>query len=392
MQDGRPILQKRRLTAQRRCAVLLSRRSFVGALSASALGFGAGVRGIGSMLQTDAAAAREHLEPIAGSTIAVFDGSTGYGQTTGVRNFTDATLTHRGNTWWMYGAAFVEGPPPAINLVSASLPPGAPLSAAGWTMTTLPGEADRAATLAPASPAGRWDVGRHCPCHARGWDATASGGKGAWRERLYYAGSATMFGGPYRIGFAEWDGSRWVPEETACLKAAEPWEHGNVAEPNVIFHDDRWHMWYCAGPDSQMRYAQGYTVSDDGRNWWRRSVFFSAEQEVFDYSVVAANRRLEAIFSRGNPNSGHTGLKDGLWWSYTANSPDTRNSWSEPQRILSVTPATPAWCASAIWKPSFRYDENDPAQMWLFFDGAAASTGGRPVFSVGATQYRLVRP
>jgi hypothetical protein len=371
--------------------MLLSRRSFVSALGSATMTFGGNLERIASMLQAASLAGKEHLEPIADSTIAVFDGRTGYGKVTGVRNFTDVTLASREDTWWMYGAALVDGPPFGIDLVSASLAAGTPLSAAGWTITGSPSAPDKATALIPASPAGRWDVGRHCPCYARGWDASAGGGKGAWRERLYYAGSATMFGGPYAIGFAEWDSSRWALQETACLKAAEPWERGNVAEPNVIFHGDRWHMWYCAGPDSQMRYAQGYAVSDDGKNWWQRSVFFSAEQEVFDYAVIAANRRLEAVFSRGNPNSGQIGARDGLWWSFTAKSPETRENWSEPQRILSVTPSTPAWCAGAIWKPTFRYNQNDPARMLLFFDGAAASTNGRPVFSVGAAEYRFVR-
>jgi hypothetical protein len=373
--------------------MLLSRRIFVSGISTAALGFGGPFRRIIAMSQVGGELRKDHLELVANSTFPVFDGQTGYGQISGVRNFTDVTLAKRGDTWWMYGAGLVFGPPAAINLVSASLPAGAPLSVTGWTITTLPGKAEQAAELMPASPAGRWDVGRHCPCYVRGWDASASSGKGAWRERLYYAGSATMFGGPYTIGFAEWDGSRWMPQQTACLKATEPWEHGNVAEPNVIFHNGEWHLWYCAGPDAAMRYAQGYAVSDDGKTWWQRTVFYPAEREVFDYSVIAANGRLEAVFSRGNPNTGHTRPEDGLWWTYAAAkaAPETRESWSEPQQILSVTPGAPAWYANAVWKPSFRYDENDPARILLFFDGAAAGTGGRPVFSVGAAELRLVR-
>ena len=367
--------------------MLLSRRSFVGGLTGIAM---RPRGGIASLLQASGPSVNEHLELIQGSMMPVFDGSTGFGKFTGLRNFTDATIVRRGDGWWMYGAALLVAPSPAINLASAFLPAGTPLSAAGWTITTLPGKAEQAAALMPASPAGRWDVGRHCPCYVRGWDASADGDKGAWRERLYYAGSATTFGGPYTIGFAEWDGSRWVSQDTPCLKAAEPWEHGNVGEPNVLFHNEHWQMWYTAGPDTLMHYAQGYAVSDDGRNWWQRSVFMPAEQEVFDYSVVPANGRLEAIFSRGSPNARPAKPKDGLWWSYTTKSPQTREGWSEPQRILSVTSASPAWCGNAIWKPSFHYDQNDPSRMWLFFDGSGALD--KLVFSVGAAQFRLVKP
>ena len=371
--------------------MLLSRRSFVGSLGALTVQSSGRFGRITPVLQASTAPRKERLDLVPNAIVPVFDGLTGYGKISRVRDFTDITLARRGNQWWMYGAGLITEPSPGINLVSAFLAAGAPLRAAGWSMTTLPGKEDQAAALMPAAGAGHWDTGRHCPCYVRGWDASASDGKGAWRERLYYAGSATTFGEPYTIGFAEWDGSRWTPQEAPCLKASEPWEHGNVAEPNVIFHDDRWHMWYCAGPDAQMRYAQGHAVSDDGTNWWQRSVFFPLEQEVLDYSVIAANGRYEAVFARGNPNSSHRGPKDGLWWSYAAKSPETVESWSDPQRIFSVTPAMPAWCADAIWKPSFRYDENDPTLMWLFFDGAAAGTGGRPVFSVGATEFRLVR-
>lgn len=323
---------------------------------------------------------------IPGSAVAVFNGSTGYGKIANVHNFTDASVVKRGDRWWMFGAGLVKSSGFAINLLSASLDPHVPLGAQGWKITTKADDPAQAAEVIPASPGGRWDVGRHCPCYAAGWDPTANNGKGERRERLYYSGSATIFGGPYSNGFAEWDGERWVPQETPCFPANEPWEYGNVSEPNVIFHEDKWHMWYSAGPDSSKRYAQGYSVSVDGKTNWKRSLFYPAAEQIFDHAVIAANGRLEAIFARYSPISREAGPNDGLWWYYAERSYSGRENWSKPEQVLSATEVGANWCAKGIWKPTFQYSSAARNQLFIFFDGSAGNTGARPVFSVGCIE------
>jgi hypothetical protein len=33
--------------------------------------------------------------------------------------------------------------------------------------------------------------------------------------------------------------------------ATEAWEHGGVYEPNLIYHDGKWKMWYVAGSNHE---------------------------------------------------------------------------------------------------------------------------------------------
>ena len=114
----------------------------------------------------------------------------------------------------------------ATDLYSASLPPGAPLSAAGWTPTRNP--SGEVASLAGRKHSQPWDGngGRHCPAYVQGWDPS----EGKWVERIYYAGAADHLWGPYSIGFLQWDGDRWVDQSEPAFTADETWEHGSVYE------------------------------------------------------------------------------------------------------------------------------------------------------------------
>jgi len=60
----------------------------------------------------------------------------------------------------------------AIALFSASLPVGAPLSAAGWALTPHPDDPKRVALLADHDKSSAWDLkgGRHCPSYVEGVD------------------------------------------------------------------------------------------------------------------------------------------------------------------------------------------------------------------------------
>ena len=120
--------------------------------------------------------------------------------------------------------------------------------------------------LAGHSMSSSWDGngGRHCPSYVKGWDPV----KGDWIERLYYAGSAENLWGPYTIGFLEWDGERWVDQPGPAFTANEAWEHGSVYEPNLIYHDGKWKMWYVAGANQDDYLVHGYAESADGVTGW----------------------------------------------------------------------------------------------------------------------------
>ena len=95
-----------------------------------------------------------------------------------------------------------------------------------------------------------------------GWDPE----KKAQVERVYYAGAAENLWGPYTIGFLEWDGERWQDQPEPVFGANEDWEHGSVYEPNLVYHEGKWKMWYVAGSKSLEDYlVHGYSESADGR-------------------------------------------------------------------------------------------------------------------------------
>src|SRR5205823_13044240 len=127
-------------------------------------------------------------------TTKVFDPENGFAAVTNVIELTDATLARRGDRWWMYLAGEATGHE-GIRLFSASLPPGAPLAASGWALTTEPQDAKKIALLAPSERSAAWDLrgGRHCPAYVRGFDPS----RGAWIERIYYAGAPENPWGPY---------------------------------------------------------------------------------------------------------------------------------------------------------------------------------------------------
>ena len=192
----------------------------------------------------------------------------------------DATVVRRGEQWQIYLAGQARGHG-ATDLYSASLPVGAPLSALGWRITR-----DKTGDLTPiagreASAAWDGNGGRHCPSYVKGWDP----GRREWVERIYYAGSAENLWGPYSIGFLQWNGETWEDRSEPAFAANEEWEHGSVYEPNLIYHDGKWKMWYVAGSNQENYLVQGYAESDDGcRSWSRHAMFAPPEMKMFDFA------------------------------------------------------------------------------------------------------------
>jgi hypothetical protein len=182
---------------------------------------------------------------------------------TGGTELVDATVVRRNGHWRIYLAGQPEGHG-ATNLFSASLPVGAPFSAHDWKLTR--DESGRLVPLARSDLRGAWDGcgGRHCPSYVRGWDPV----KGEWVERIYYAGSADNLWGPYSIGFLEWTGTLWEDREGPVFTASEAWERGSVYEPNLIYHDGKWKMWYVAGSNHENYLIHGYAESENGRTDW----------------------------------------------------------------------------------------------------------------------------
>lgn len=297
---------------------------------------------------------------------------------------TDSTVVRRNDRWWMYLAGKVGGRE-GIQLFSASLPDGAPLAAAGWTLTPDPGDPTRVAMLAPQAASAPWDLkgGRHCPSYVKGWDPD----RRAWVERIYYAGGADAVWGPYTIGYLEWDGRAWREQPEPVFTATEAWQHGSVYEPNLVYVDGLWRMWFAAGSNQEDYIVQGYSESADGRtNWTPPRIVCPAEQKVFDFCVYPGPQGFEAVFSRVWLAGGHPPADTGLWWCQAAEPSPRLEDWSRPVQIL--TAEDRGW-HSGPWKPSACYGEADPRRLFVFFDGAYSRNDGSPfpfVFTLGCLE------
>jgi hypothetical protein len=232
-------------------------------------------------------------------------------------------------------------------------------------LTPDPANQTRIADLAGHEHSKAWDLigGRHCPSYVRGFDPQRK----TWVERIYYAGGAKQVWGPYTIGYLEWDGSKWVDQSDPVFLANEAWEHGSVYEPNLIYHDGKWKMWYVAGSNQEDYLVHGYSESADGRTGWsKHEVFFPAEEKVFDFSVVETKTGFEAVFARVWMGKTPPSPKTGLWWCHARTPSAKLSEWSTPVQIM--TGADVGW-HSGPWKPSLRYDDHAPNRMFVFFDG-----------------------
>jgi hypothetical protein len=297
----------------------------------------------------------------------------------------DATVVKRADRWWMYMAGQAHGYGPT-ELYSASLPPGAPLSAQGWVLTR--DETGELIPLAGRAASRTWDGngGRHCPSHVNGWDP----GKKQWVERIYYAGAADNLWGPYTIGYLEWDGETWVDQPTPVFVAAEDWERGSVYEPNLVYADGKWKMWYVAGSNVDDRLIHGVAESEDGRTGWsERTVFAIPEMKMFDFCVRRRPDRYEAVFSRVWLANTSAPTDTGLWWCCSeAPSADLRD-WSEPVQIMNAQDR--GW-HSGPWKPSLTYSDSETNRAFVFFDGTYRTSDPGPfpfAFTCGCIELEL---
>jgi hypothetical protein len=297
----------------------------------------------------------------------------------------DASVVRRGDRWWMVLAGQAHGFG-ATNLFSASLDSGAPLSSHGWNLTR--DETGEMAPLAERRVSHAWDGkgGRHCPSHVKGWDPH----KRAWVERIYYAGAAENLWGPYTIGFLEWNGEEWIDQPAPAFAANEDWEHGSVFEPNLIYHDGKWKIWYVAGSNHENYLVHGYAESDDGVGGWsRHTVFASPEVKMFDFCVRQRAGSFDAIFARVAAGEGRPPVEAGLWWCRADSPSGTLSDWGRPVQIM--TTQDRGW-HSGPWKPSFEFDEENANHAFVFFDGLYRTGDPGPfpfAFTLGCLEVEL---
>jgi hypothetical protein len=310
--------------------------------------------------------------------IKVFDPADGFAPLTDVNEVTDPSVFKLGDRWWMCVAAEVANRP-GIQLATASLPEAAPLSPSGWTLTAERPDSRRIAVL-PQERSRAWDLrgGRHCPAYVKGWDPHTH----RWVDRIYYAGGAEHLWGPYTIGYLEWHDEGWIDEPAPVFVATEGWEHGSVYEPNMIYADGKWKLWYVAGSNHENYLVQGYAESEDGRSHWTpHQIFAPADMKMFDFRAFQAGAVYEAVFSRVSLR-GAPCAQAGLWRCRCDQPSPRLTDWSDPVQIMTADDR--GW-HSGPWKPTTAFT-SDPDRLLVFFSGAYSRQDASPfpfVFTLG---------
>jgi hypothetical protein len=209
-------------------------------------------------------------------------------------------------------------------------------------------------------------------------------------ERIYYAGAAENLWGPYTIGYFEWDGEKWTDQPEPAFQANEEWERGSVFEPNLIYHDGKWKMWYVAGSHGEDYLVHGYSESADGRtSWSKQEIFAPPEMKMFDFCVRPRGHQFDAIFSRVWVSGGMPAPGTGLWHCRSSTPSPKLSDWSEPVQIMTAEDC--GW-HSGPWKPSFQFDERGPARAYVFFNGLYRTDDPGPfpfAFTLGCLQIDL---
>ena len=312
----------------------------------------------------------ENQRPFKVKKIKIFDPAEGFKPFTNVVELTDATIAKRGDRWWMCLAGEAGGYE-GIELFSATLPQGVPLVATGWQLTPSAKNPKEIVSVASHEFSHSWDLkgGRHCPSYVKGFDP----GRNAWVERVYYAGAPENPWGPYSIGYLEWSGNTWVDQSEPVFLPTEGWEHGSVYEPNLIYADGKWKMWYVAGSNMEDYLVQGFSESSDGHSGWSaHKIFAPAEEKIFDFRVIERNGEYEAVFSRVWLGKTAVPANTGLWWCRSKTLSSELVDWCAPVQIMNADDG--GWHAGP-WRPSVQYSESDPNRMFVFFDGGYVKKG-----------------
>jgi hypothetical protein len=209
-------------------------------------------------------------------------------------------------------------------------------------------------------------------------------------ERIYYAGAAENLWGPYTIGFLEFDGEAWRDQREPVFTANEDWEHGSVYEPNLIYHDGKWKMWYVAGSNQEDHLVHGYAESEDGETGWSSHLVFAPpEMKMFDFCVRQRGESFDAIFARVWVGGGAPPLATGLWWCRADTPSSLLSEWSEPIQIM--TAEDRGW-HSGPWKPSFELQSDRGERALVFFDGGYRTSDPGPfpfAFTLGCAEVHL---
>jgi hypothetical protein len=316
--------------------------------------------------------------------VQIFDTAVGFAPVENLIAIGDPNVAKFGGQWWMFFGAAHTGQ--KVNIFTASLPVGAPLSSDEWTITTVAGDPTRAAPLVEHPQEGQPDEWLHTPSYARG-----AGVDGTTVERIYYTANRYVCDGKrlFSIGVLERNGDRWWRREEPVLRGRG--DRVNLLEPKVMWSQGKWRMWVMAtakeaGPGDLPDYQIHYLESIDGIGGWSEpQVLFDESDNYFDAVAITTNERSEMVVARA-PNMFDTSgfPSQGLWWLSSARPSGERSHWTSSPAALLDADNGPRWCASGTYGPSIVYGDTDADRdvLYVFFTGAAVPNPDPYVLSV----------
>jgi hypothetical protein len=325
-----------------------------------------------------------HAAPMSGP-VKLFDASAGYEPVANLMAAGDPDVHWIDDRWWMFfGAAHTDE---KVNLFSASLPPGAPITSTDWTITTDPADPSRAVPLVAHPAAGRFNEWLHTPSYVRGVEPRT----GATIERIYYTASRARTGRggamdrEFTIGALERSATGWRPLDKPVLVGTT--QRPQVLEPKAGYWDGRWRIWYMNTPKAVDESVQPdnrieYVESEDGLGGWSPPVVLLDDDLHHHDAAVARVNDVYVMVVASAPN-----LYDepdyppqGLWLLTSRTPSGDRADWTaEPLPILTGDGA-PEWYAGAIYSP-FIVAGNDAVHV--FFTGARRPGPDPYVLSIG---------
>lgn len=322
--------------------------------------------------------------------VQIFDTAAGFAPVENLIAIGDPHVAKFRDQWWMFFGAAHTGQ--KVNIFTASLPVGAPLSSDEWTITTVAGDPTRAVPLVEHPSEGQSDEWLHTPSYASG-----PGSDGSTVERIYYTANRRVSEEErlFSIGVLERSRGHWRRREELVWCGIG--DRVNVLEPKVMWSQGKWRMWVMAtaeeaGPDDLPDYQIHYLESIDGiGDWSEPQVLFDERDNYFDAVAITTEERAEMVVARAPNMFATPGYpSQGLWWLSSPTPSGDRSDWTSSPVALLAADNGPRWCASGTYGPSIVYGDTDADRdvLYVFFTGAAVPDPDPYVLSVARLTVR----
>ncbi len=159
----------------------------------------------------------------------------------------------------------------------------------------------------------------------------------------------------------------WAVGELPELTGSDSWAQYVVADPSIVFHDGKFHLWFNGQASQDSSWSIGYASSDNGNDWdvHSRPVMTPDGDGTWEGtnmgspSVIVKDGRFEMYYFSGWPASiGLATSEDGIQWEKSSRNP-----------VLVPNPNI-QWMSYNLYYPSVLYHDG-AYEMWF------AGSGGK---------------